>query len=284
VQLVRESAFAENGDHMPVPGAAGRSSGGGPGRQVSLFTRSGPRPLLKWAGGKRQLLPALRAFYPERFQAYFEPFLGSGAVFFDLLAAGRLDGREVRLADNNPDLVGCYLSVREHPNAVLAALAELDRRHAASGAACYYGVRDQFNETRAALRADPHRAAYSPELAAMLIYLNRTGFNGLFRLNARGDFNVPAGRYANPRIHDPGLVRTVSGAFARPGVALRRQGFEQAVAGAAGGDFLYVDPPYVPLSRPRRLAPTRLSRSPRPTSGACATSSCTWRRAAVTFS
>jgi DNA adenine methylase len=234
---------------MPVPrGARRTSSPGKPARPASPFTRSGPRPLLKWAGGKRQLLPVLRTFYAEHFGAYVEPFVGSGAVFFDLLASGRLDGHEVRLADNNADLVGCYLAVRDQADAVLASLAELDRQHRESSGASYYEVRDRFNATRAAIGRVPDPASYPPALAAMLIYLNRTGFNGLFRLNARGHFNVPAGRHANPGIHDPQLVRTVSGAFARPGVTLRRQTFEEAAVGAAPGDFLYFDPPYEPLS------------------------------------
>jgi site-specific DNA-adenine methylase len=137
---------------MPVPRGARRSSSPGtPARPASPFTRSGPRPLLKWAGGKRQLLPVLRTFYAEHFGAYVEPFVGSGAVFFDLLASGRLDGHEVRLADNNADLVGCYLAVRDQADAVLASLAELDRQHRESSGACYYEVRDRFNATRAAI-------------------------------------------------------------------------------------------------------------------------------------
>jgi len=126
------------------------------------------RPLLKWAGGKRQLLPELRRFYPAEFDRYVEPFTGSGAVFFDLYASGRLDGRRVRLADVNPDLVGCYRTVRDQPDAVIAALARLEAAHRDRGAACYYDVRDRkFNPARAthapgdpasADRADPRPA------------------------------------------------------------------------------------------------------------------------------
>lgn len=209
--------------------------------------RGTPRPLLKWAGGKRQLLPVFRAFYPAEFGRYFEPFLGSGAVFFDLYQAGRLDGRTVELSDRNADLVGCYLAVRDRGDEVLAALADLAQRHALDGSACYYAVRERFNAARALL--SPSRAAtYTPALAAMLIYLNRTGFNGLFRLNARGGFNVPAGRYARPRVLNAGLLGAVGRALRAEGVRLRHCSAHDAVASAAPADFLYFDPPYVPVS------------------------------------
>src|SRR5262249_15728283 len=165
-------------------------------RPPTWNTHFSVRPLLKWAGGKRQLLPVLRQYYPDTFQRYLEPFFGSGAVFFDLYNAGRLVARRARLVDSNPDLVGCYLTLGDSPETVIDALDALAEAHRARGARFFYEVRDRrFNPARAA--AD---ARYTPELAAMLIYLNRTGFNGLFRLNRRGEFNVPAGRYAKPRL------------------------------------------------------------------------------------
>src|SRR5205085_9746803 len=161
------------------------------------------RPLLKWAGGKRQLLPHLRRLYPSLFGRYIEPFFGSGAVFFDLYAAGRLRGHEVVLIDSNADLIGCYETVRDATERVASALEALADAHATNGRACYYTIRDErFNPLRDQLRGPDGHIAYTPELAAMLIYLNRTGFNGLFRLNAHGAFNVPAGRYARPAIVD----------------------------------------------------------------------------------
>jgi len=155
--------------------------------------------LLKWAGGKRQLLPALRPFYPAHFGRYIEPFFGSGAVFFDLQSSGRLRGHDVVLIDSNADLIGCYEMVRAAPEAVACAVDRLAAAHRSDDSAQYYRVRDeQFNPERDRLRQPDGRIAYTPELAAMLIYLNRAGFNGLFRVNARGAFNVPAGRYARP--------------------------------------------------------------------------------------
>jgi DNA adenine methylase len=212
------------------------------------------RPLLKWAGGKRQLLPALCRYYPVEFSRYIEPFVGSGAVFFDLYAAGRLRGRRARLADVNPDLIGCYRTVRDEPEPVIAALSALDAEHRATGGACYYHVRDRrFNPARAALGGEAV-AAYTPALAAMFIYLNRTGYNGLFRLNRQGAFNVPVGRYIKPRICDPDHIRAVARALASDAVALEWIPFEQALADARTGDFVYCDPPYAPLSRTSSFA------------------------------
>jgi DNA adenine methylase len=208
------------------------------------------KPLLKWAGGKRQLLPELRRCYPAEFGAYIEPFFGSGAVFFDLQQRGALDGRPVVLIDSNPDLIGCYEIVRERPDAVADALEALAARRAADVRGHYYEVRDRgFNPQREARRAGDGRIDYTPELAAMLIYLNRTGFNGLFRVNARGAFNVPAGRYERPNIADRQRLHDVAAALARHGVRLLWGSFLQAEALAQPGDFLYFDPPYAPLSR-----------------------------------
>lgn len=213
-----------------------------------------PKPFLKWVGGKRQLLPAIRRFYPQSFGAYIEPFVGSGAVFFDLAGLQLLDGRRVVLSDVNPDVVGVFGAVRSHLPSVVRALEQLAAEHARLGADCYYDVRDRrFNPLRAstvaAVRAT-HRETitYPPQLAAMLIYLNRTGFNGLFRLNSRGLFNVPAGRYANPRICDHATLGLASRVLTSTKVELRYESFERVLDRASTGDFVYFDPPYVPLS------------------------------------
>ena len=207
------------------------------------------RPLLKWVGGKRQLLTALRPHYPQAFGRYIEPFFGSGAVFFDLFDSGRVDGHEVVLIDQNADLIGCYEMVRDEPDAVSGVLEQLADGHARGGKTHFYEVRDrQFNPEREARRLADGRVAYTPALAAMLIYLNRTGFNGLFRVNARGAFNVPAGKYVRPRIADRERVQAVSTALRAPGVCLRYGSFTEALTMAEAGDFLYLDPPYAPLS------------------------------------
>jgi len=227
-----------------VKGAANRSVD----HPITRLASHPTRPLLKWAGGKRQLLPHLRRFYPPAFNRYIEPFFGSGAVFFDLHASGRLHGREVVLIDSNADLIGCYETVREQTDEVARELDRLAAAHARDGQAQYYAVRDeQFNPARDRLRAGDGRIAYTPQLAAMLIYLNRTGFNGLFRLNARGEFNVPAGRYERPKIADREKLARVAAALRSP--RLVWGSFESALEIAAPGDFVYLDPPYAPLSR-----------------------------------
>jgi len=208
------------------------------------------RPLLKWAGGKRQLLPELRRFYPREFGRYIEPFFGSGAVFFDLQGAGRLSGRDVILIDSNADLIGCYETVRDAPDAVTEELARLARARARGAREHYFTVRDaRFNPLRDRRRQPDGRIAYTPDLAAMLIYLNRTGFNGLFRVNASGAFNVPPGRYERPAIADPDKLARVADALGAPGVCLRYDSFEWALEHGRAGDFVYFDPPYAPLSR-----------------------------------
>lgn len=214
-----------------------------------MHVSSHVRPLLKWAGGKRQLLQAIGGYYPARFSRYFEPFFGSGAVFFDLLSRGLLSGHQVRLADVNRDLIGAYRTLRDDTEAVIDALEALARDYRRRAADAYYDVRDlQFNPLRAA------GASYTPELTAMLIFLNRTGFNGLFRLNRKGAFNVPAGRYANPMICDPAHLRTVAAAFRQPGVSIEHQAFDATLAEAGKDDFVYCDPPYAPLSRTSSFA------------------------------
>jgi DNA adenine methylase len=209
------------------------------------------RPILKWAGGKRQLLPALRRYYPARFDRYVEPFLGSGAVFLDCHNHGLLDGRPVRLSDINADVIGCYRMVRDAVDDVIDRLHALDAGHRENGSRHFYEVRDsQFNPLRSGLtRASDGSMEYTPALAAMLIYLNRTGYNGLFRVNSRGGFNVPAGRYSSVRICDPDNLRRLSRALAQPGLTLEVSLFEDALAGCAAGDFVYLDPPYAPMSR-----------------------------------
>lgn len=204
----------------------------------------GGRPLLKWAGGKRQLLPALRGFYPGAFRRYIEPFFGSGAVFFDLHASGRLEGKQAWLLDDNADLIGCYQMLMRQTEDVIAELRLLAAQHGARGSEFYYEVRDRrFNPLRAA------SARYTPEMAAMLIYLNRTGFNGLFRLNRAGAFNVPVGRYTNPRIVDEHHLRHVAAALRGRGITLVHGSFDGPLRDAGKGDFIYCDPPYAPLSR-----------------------------------
>lgn len=213
------------------------------------------RPFLKWAGGKTQLLPALRRFYPAEFTCYHEPFAGSAAVFFDLHRRGLLRGRRAVLSDTNPDIIGCYQALLRDCGGVVERLRRLASRHASGGPAFYYEVRDRrFNPLRLDWQDSEsgRNGEYPAALAAMLIYLNRTGFNGLYRLNGRGLFNVPAGRYANPRVCDAGNLRRVAGAL-RDSSELRVEAFDRLAKRAAPGDFIYFDPPYAPVSPTSRF-------------------------------
>jgi DNA adenine methylase len=220
-------------------------------RAARRSTKAGVRPVLKWAGGKRQLLPSLRPYYPKTFARYVEPFVGSGAVFLDLVNSGRTKGHEVRLSDINADIIGCYRAIRDTVEDVIGALWALDAGHRARPREHFYEVRDErFNPARRAVHAGSHpEAAYSPELAAMLIYLNRTGYNGLFRLNAQGEFNVPAGRYGSVRICDPDNLRGLAAALGEPGISIQVETFDRALASTGPEDFVYLDPPYAPISR-----------------------------------
>ncbi len=188
-------------------------------------TSSHPRPFLKWAGGKTQLLAELHKRFPRPFRRYHEPFLGGGAVFFSMCPARAV------LSDINPDLINTYRAIREDPEAVIAELM----RHAAT--------EEHFYEVRAQAPATLSQA----EGAARTIFLNRTCFNGLYRVNKKGQFNVPFGRYDNPTICDPDNLHAVSLALQRAEVM--HADAMSVVDRAERGDLVYFDPPYAPLSK-----------------------------------
>lgn len=191
-----------------------------------------PKPFLKWAGGKGQLLGELcpRAGRSQFSGRYHEPFIGGGALFFGMYRNGEFEQREALLSDSNPNLVATYLGVRDDVEGVIALLRE---HKAAHGEEHYYAVRAEAPE-------DPAAAA------ARVIYLNRTCFNGLYRENSKGQFNVPMGRYKDPRICDAENLRAVAKALAK--AKLEQRHFETVLECAEPGDFVYFDPPYHPLS------------------------------------
>ena len=194
------------------------------------------RPFLKWAGGKTQLLPQLRVAAPRRIDTYYEPFLGGGALFFALQAEQRF--KRAVLSDSNAELINAYQQVRDRIDDLTAALAVHRRKYieaaAADRKAYYYRIRAK-------------RPTCPVGRAARLIFLNKTCFNGLYRVNGSGRFNVPHGRYANPAICDEDGLRAASQAL--QGVELLNADFAEAVETAGPGDFVYCDPPYVPLSQ-----------------------------------
>ena len=196
-------------------------------------------PFLKWAGGKRQLLPHLLPRVPNCVKRgesrYFEPFVGGGALFFAVQPAW------AALSDSNHSLMATYRAIRDEVDRVIVELKAHAKLHSEKH---YYEVRARFGRGF----ADHKNMAW---LAAALIYMNRTGFNGLYRTNRAGYFNVPFGRYANPTICDEERLRVCSKALRRCcGLdgRLASADFEEVEKRVEQGDFVYFDPPYVPLS------------------------------------
>lgn len=185
-------------------------------------------PIVKWAGGKSKLIDALRARMPERHRRYFEPFVGGGALFF------RTAPGDSVLGDQNADLINAYRCVAWNVEAVIRRLASHRRRHSKDH---YYKVRETWNGARKISDVDR---------AAAFIYLNKTCFNGLWRVNSKGRFNVPLGRYTNPNICDRAKLRAASRLLQR--AKLVAGDYQDCVAGSRSGDLVYFDPPYQPLN------------------------------------
>ena len=206
-------------------------------------------PILKWAGGKRQLLDALYDRFPESYDRYHEPFVGGGAVFFDLEpAAGSVN-------DTNPRLVSLYERVRDEPDRLIERLESFDDPGSEPDPSQPYAETTQrgrevdtyYYQQRARFNDRPYTGEYDPLAeAALLIYLNRTCYNGLYRENADGGFNVPMGRYANPDWVVRDRIRRASEALGD--VTVRNRDFEYVLDVAAPGDLVYFDPPYEPMS------------------------------------
>ena len=193
-----------------------------------------PRPVLKWAGGKRQLLPELLAQIDRAgpFGRYHEPFIGGAAVYFELSRLGRLAGG-ASIADVNVNLVEVYTAIRADVAGVIDRLEAHGAAHRANSEAHYYAVRE-------------HVPATLVDRAARVLYLNRTCFNGLYRENARGLFNVPFGAQGSPTICNRPLLEAAARAL-QP-TEVRCAGFATVLDRAVAGDLVYLDPPYVPLS------------------------------------
>jgi DNA adenine methylase len=181
-------------------------------------------PFLKWAGGKSELLPEIEKRLPKSFGTYWEPFIGGGAVYFRLSPASAV------ISDANEELANCYQIVRDKVDELIAAL----KKHSNN--------KEHFLRVR---KLQPWQLD-AVERAARLIYLNKTCYNGLFRVNQRGEFNVPFGRYENPRICDETGLREAARVLRGAEVLCRD--FRHLLYKAKPGDFIYFDPPYSPLS------------------------------------
>jgi DNA adenine methylase len=203
--------------------------------KIEISTTRDIKPFLKWAGGKRALLPELLKRLPKNFNNYFEPFLGGGAMFFELKRLNLLNNKNVFLSDKNSELINTYEVVRDSPNELLELLKEYQNNHSKE---FYYKIREMdrninFKETDKILRA------------TRFIYLNKTCFNGLYRVNSNGFYNVPIGSYKNPNIYDEKLILNAS--YNLQNVHIENLDFFNIVDTAKSGDFVYLDPPYYPL-------------------------------------
>lgn len=191
------------------------------------------KPFVKWVGGKRSLLPELLKRVPAAFNNYYEPFVGGGALFFALKNEGRIDlaggGGQAFLSDINFDLINTYQVIQRDPEPLIARLKQHANGHSKE---YYYKLRSE------------HKLDDRVEIAARFIYLNKTCFNGLWRVNSKGEFNVPIGSYKKPAICDEKNLRACQSVLHDVDVRLRD--FRDLPAKA--GDFVYFDPPYQPLS------------------------------------
>lgn len=190
------------------------------------------QPFLKWAGGKRQLLSVIKEFQPTKYTQYYEPFVGAGAVLFFM------QPKKSTINDTNSELINCYRVIKDHPEELLAQIQQHKEQNSQE---YYYRLREQD-------RRNDFKNLSTVERAARIIYLNKTCFNGLFRVNSHGQFNVPYGKYSNPVIADPAVIKAVSEYLNRANVRIKCGDFERAVATARKGAFIYFDPPYHPLS------------------------------------
>lgn len=196
-------------------------------RALEASVQATPRPFLRWAGGKTRLLRHLLPHFPERFESFYEPFLGGGAVF---LAVGHRAANRHTLADLNEELINAWLMVRDRSLELLAAMVRYEGN---TTEAAYYEVRDGEAPT------DPIGRA------ARFVYLNQTAWNGLWRVNRRGRFNVPWGARAF-RGYDEASLLAMSAALR--GVAIEYADFREVLKRPQAGDFVYLDPPYLPVS------------------------------------
>ena len=196
-------------------------------------------PLLKWAGGKRQIIHELLSHFPPGFNDYHEPFVGAGSVFMEMVQRSLLDGKGVHLSDRMEPLMNLYRVVRNHPQRFLAEL--LENPAYANTLEAYTALRARFNALKPLLVPTEEEGI---ELAALFVYLNKTGFNGMYRENSKGGFNIPFGRQTNPTLCDPESVMRLCAFLYQDRVALWCGDYSEHEERVKKGDFVYMDPPY----------------------------------------
>ena len=190
------------------------------------------QPFLKWAGGKRQLIPTIKEFLPAKYNRYYEPFVGAGAVLF------AIQPQNAVINDTNRELINCYQVIRDDPETLLALCQQHKEQNS----------KDYYYSLRTLDRSNSFTELSTQERAARIIYLNKTCFNGLFRVNNSDQFNVPYGNYANPTIVNSNTIRAINAYLNQYQIKIIEGDFEQALATADQGSFVYLDPPYQPIS------------------------------------
>ncbi|VRT35923.1 modification methylase [Streptococcus pneumoniae] len=190
------------------------------------------QPFTKWTGGKRQLLPVIRELMPKTYNRYFEPFVGGGALFFDLAP------KDAVINDFNAELINCYQQIKNNPQ----ELIEILKVHQE------YNSKEYYLDLRSADRDERIDMMSEVQRAARILYMLRVNFNGLYRVNSKNQFNVPYGRYKNPKIVDEELISAISVYINNNQLEIKVGDFEKAIVDVRTGDFVYFDPPYIPLS------------------------------------
>lgn len=196
------------------------------------MSNSSIAPFVKWAGGKRQLIPQIRDRMPEKYNDYYEPFVGGGAVIFDLLPVNAL------INDINKALINTYRTICNEPDAFLKEVNRLDNDMWEDGKKYYYSIREHYNDKLM-------RSEYDVKLAALFVFINKHCFNGLYRVNGKGLFNVPYNNSRRVSIDEDVIMATSE--YLR-GVTIKDGDFEQACKNAKKGDFVFIDSPYAPLN------------------------------------
>lgn len=189
-------------------------------------------PILKWVGGKRQLLAEIMPLINKNCSTYVEPFVGGGAVFFEL------QPKKAIINDYNNELINVYLTVRDSVNELITELERHNKNNS----------KDYFYELRAVDRTSEYEKMSNVQKAARVIYLNKTCYNGLYRVNAAGQFNSPYGKYKNPNIVNATTIRAMSKYLQKSQIDIRQGDYREVLKGLRKGAFVYLDPPYMPIS------------------------------------
>jgi DNA adenine methylase len=194
------------------------------------------QPFVKWVGGKRGLLSQIIPLLPKKFNNYFEPFVGGGALFFELQKEGLLEGKKIYLFDINRELINAYTVIKKSPKRLIKSLENLKKQHS----------KEFYYEIRARDREDDFLKSDTITRASRFIYLNKTCFNGLYRVNKKNQNNVPMGSYKNPNICDSDVIYSVS--YALQNVTILNCSYKEVLKYANSRDLIYFDPPYYPLT------------------------------------